>query len=101
MFEIYCDYAKLLFEACKFRLLSIRFLFFLGKVEKINVHKGFGPAYIMNDISIRRHSGSIRIIYQGFGPAYGGDEFVRLKEIPPAVVAARASGRWLLCLLNK
>merc|ERR1719361_2772029 len=28
----------------------------------------------------------------GFGPAYGGDEFLRLKEIPPAVVAARASG---------
>ena len=34
-------------------------------------------------------------IFQGFGPAYGGDEFVRLKEIPPAVVAARASGRWI------
>ena len=32
-------------------------------------------------------------IFQGFGPAYGGDEFVRLKEIPPAVVAARTSGR--------
>merc|ERR1711971_1465988 len=28
----------------------------------------------------------------GFGPAYGGDEFLRLKEIPPAVVAARSSG---------
>ena len=63
MFEIYCDYAKLLFEACKFRLLSIRFLFFLGKVEKINVHKGLGPAYIMNDITSRRRSGSIRTIY--------------------------------------
>ena len=52
----------------------------------------------MNDSAGRGRSGSIRIIYQGFGPAYGGDEFVRLKEIPPAVVAARASGRWLLCL---
>jgi len=29
---------------------------------------------------------------QGFGPAYAGDEFLRLKEIPPAVVAARTSG---------
>merc|ERR1719460_1629567 len=28
----------------------------------------------------------------GFGPAYAGDEFLRLKEIPPAVVAARTSG---------
>ena len=37
-------------------------------------------------------------IFQGFGPAYGGDEFVRLKEIPPAVVAARASGRWIFLL---
>merc|ERR1719210_1020331 len=35
---------------------------------------------------------SILHISHGFGPAYGGDEFVRLKEIPPAVVAARASG---------
>merc|ERR1711953_503167 len=35
---------------------------------------------------------SILHITHGFGPAYGGDEFVRLKEIPPAVVAARASG---------
>merc|ERR1719430_1897109 len=26
------------------------------------------------------------------GPAYGGDEFVRLKEVPPALVAARSSG---------
>jgi len=30
---------------------------------------------------------------QGLGPAYGGDQFVRLKEIPPALVAARSSGR--------
>ena len=30
----------------------------------------------------------------GFGPAYAGDEFLRLKEIPPAVVAARTSGRF-------
>ena len=28
----------------------------------------------------------------GLGPAYGGDQFVRIKEVPPAVVAARASG---------
>ena len=34
------------------------------------------------------------ILFEGFGPAYGGDEFLRLKEIPPAVVAARTSGRW-------
>ena len=33
------------------------------------------------------------ILFEGFGPAYGGDEFLRLKEIPPAVVAARTSGR--------
>jgi len=29
---------------------------------------------------------------QGLGPAYGGDQFVRIKEIPPALVAARESG---------
>ena len=28
----------------------------------------------------------------GLGPAYGGDEFLRLKEIPPSMVAARSSG---------
>merc|ERR1719357_1065844 len=31
-------------------------------------------------------------VVEGLGPAYGGDEFVRLKSIPPAMVAARSSG---------
>merc|ERR1712002_1290947 len=35
---------------------------------------------------------TVRCLAQGLGPAYGGDVFVRLKEIPPALVAARSSG---------
>jgi len=35
---------------------------------------------------------TVRCLVQGLGPAYGGDVFVRLKEIPPALVAARSSG---------
>eukprot|EP00092_Neocalanus_flemingeri_P003280 GFUD01003511.1.p1 GENE.GFUD01003511.1~~GFUD01003511.1.p1 ORF type:complete len:233 (+),score=60.77 GFUD01003511.1:27-725(+) len=35
---------------------------------------------------------SLGCLVEGLGPAYGGDEFVRLKEIPPAMVAARSSG---------
>merc|ERR1712127_328012 len=29
---------------------------------------------------------------QGLGPAYGGDQFLRLKSVPPAEVAGRVSG---------
>jgi|ERR1711874_27470 len=35
---------------------------------------------------------SLSAAVQGLGPAYGGDEFVRLKEVPPALIAARSSG---------
>jgi len=35
---------------------------------------------------------AVGCLVEGLGPAYGGDEFVRLKEIPPAMVAARSSG---------
>merc|ERR1711874_133210 len=35
---------------------------------------------------------SLSAAVQGLGPAYGGDEFARLKEVPPALIAARSSG---------